>query len=370
MGQEHARGAYAEISVLPVMRPLLPTTDKIVPYLREIERTRQYTNFGPLVEQLERRLAAHLEVGPENVVAVTNGTLALSAAVATSTLDGAEWRVPSWTFAATAQSVISVGRQPRIVDVEEGTWMLNPESSDAVDGVIVVCPFGQFQYLDEWRKVARDTPVILDAASCFDSCENLTQLVNDGLCTMISMHATKLVSSGEGGVLIGPEAWITEVRKWINFGFHGSRIPAIPGQNAKMSEYQAAIGLASLDEWREVRSEWEEVIRSVRSLVSEAGFKVQRGLSEGKVTSTAIVVFDHPSQKANCQQVFAESGVESRDWWSSGLHSMEVFSLYTPEKETFEVTDNIASTTLGVPLWRGMSFGEFQRISDCLEMLA
>lgn len=116
------------MQAIPVMRPKLPVAERIAPYMRQIDGARIYSNFGPLARLLKSRLATRFRVPDEGVVSIANATLGLSLALAAQHADrGTLCAIPAWTFAATPHAVIQAGLVPYFVDVDPGTWALDPE---------------------------------------------------------------------------------------------------------------------------------------------------------------------------------------------------------------------------------------------------
>ena len=166
------------------MRPLLPEHKFIAPYLKEIDKTRWYSNFGPLVTNFEVRLEEFFGLKNNCVLTVANGTSGLTATMRAFGLErGTYCIVPSWTFMATAGAALAAGLIPYFVDVEEDTWAINPEilksTIKEIDGkvtaVIVVAPFGSPVYSDKWDRFTDETgiKVIIDGAAAFDSISTL-----------------------------------------------------------------------------------------------------------------------------------------------------------------------------------------------------
>jgi hypothetical protein len=119
---------------VPVARPRLPLTEKLLPYLRLIDESRWYSNSGPLVEEFEARLALHAHGGA--VAAVANATVGLTLALLASDIPpGSLCMVPAWTFAATGHAIRLAGLSPPF-DLDE-IWSARP--NDVVFGGIFTC---------------------------------------------------------------------------------------------------------------------------------------------------------------------------------------------------------------------------------------
>ena len=119
---------------IPVALPLLPRWDELASWMQQIDRSRVYTNRGPLCNELEARLAAHYGCasGDDAVCLTASGTLGLVACLLALDLEpGSICALPSWTFVASADAVVAAGLVPYLLDVELDTWALAPEHVEA-----------------------------------------------------------------------------------------------------------------------------------------------------------------------------------------------------------------------------------------------
>jgi dTDP-4-amino-4,6-dideoxygalactose transaminase len=347
------------------MRPLLPRTASITPYLKRIDESRIYSNYGPLYDELSSRLAEYFGVRTSQVLILTNGTLALEGAVRTVDSSSSEWVIPSWTFVATGHAVLSAGGILRFGDVNESDWTLKYPELNNNQLAIYVAPFGLTPDLKGLAAHFTQTPVVVDAASCFDSCQNVGRALPENVMLMVSLHATKTVTTGEGGVLIGPEDWIRRIRTWSNFGFHGSRIAHNLATNSKISEYHAAVGLASLDNWEHDRKEWERTAYRMQTALTELGCKTQLAFQSGQISSTCIAIFESESHRNTAESKLEAHGIETRRWWGDGLHRMPSFA-EIGATHSLQTTERIASTTLGIPYFRDLDSNAIDRIGSCI----
>ena len=114
---------------VPVLRPLLPTADRLQPYLRRIDTSRVYTNHGPLVCELERRLAEHFTLPTGSVASASSGTIGLMGAILATAGRATPERpfalMPAFTFVATAVAAEQCGYRPYLADIDAETWMLD-----------------------------------------------------------------------------------------------------------------------------------------------------------------------------------------------------------------------------------------------------
>jgi dTDP-4-amino-4,6-dideoxygalactose transaminase len=357
---------------IPVARPLLPPTASLTPYLRRIDDGRWYSNFGPLLVELEARLAARFRA-PTQVATVANGTVAITLALrALDCEPGDLCIIPAWTFVATAHAVRQAGLEPWLLDVDPDTWMLDPVAVEAaladapapVAAIVPVAAFGRLPDLDAWASLSRRTglPVVVDAAAAFDALDHAPVPVT------VSLHATKSVSTGEGGYVASQDAaLIARVRALSVFGFQGDRVSSMTGGNFKLSEYAAAVGLASLDGWRHTRTRLSFLAQQVRSALALTPDVVfQPGWGANWLSSVCMV--STPEGRASeIAATLGAAGVDTRAWWGEGLHRQPVFE--NALRAPLPVTDHLAGSTLGLPFYVDMPDAEVWRLVDAL-MLA
>jgi dTDP-4-amino-4,6-dideoxygalactose transaminase len=357
---------------IKVLEPRLPTVDAIAPYLREIDSTRWYTNFGPLVRRFEQRLAEHFGIPDGGVVAVANGTLGLTLALrALECQPGGFCLVPSWSFVATAHAVLAAGLTPYFIDVDPDTWAITPDCvrnalrdvAGPVVAVIPVAPFGASLDSEAWDAFGEETAikVVADAAASFDSARPMR------VPTMISLHATKVFGVGEGGVVVSTDLEVIDaIRALSNFGFAGTRESKVPAFNAKLSEYAAAVGLAALDVWPETRISFAALTASyTEMLAATSGIRPAPGFGDGTVSSTCNVELGNGSADA-VGALLADHGIGTRQWWGAGCHSQAAFAA-CPHGE-LSVTDHLANTVLGLPFHLGVGAQDVKRLSEMLQV--
>lgn len=227
-------------------KPLLPTADKLLPYLRRIDETRLYSNFGPLNDEYQSRLGNLF--GAPCVTGSSATSLITATLMAYDLPKGSLVAMPSWTFPATAAAVVGAGLIPYFIDVNKiGVAILNGAHAQAL---LIVAPLGSSINITEWERISdiAHVPLLIDAAAGFDAFSTISK---PGKCpVIISTHATKAFGTGEGGFVTCHNAELLErIRRITNFGLSPDRRIEYNGLNAKFSEYHAAVGLAELDGW-------------------------------------------------------------------------------------------------------------------------
>lgn len=369
MGNRALPVAKAEaLAPIPLMRPRLPEADAILPYLRQIDSARQYTNSGPLLEEFETRLAAHFGIRRQQVACVVNATLGLTLSLLALAPRGqGRCIVPAWTFEATATAVTAAGLKPWFFDVDADSWALSPSGildaaafRDAVPpvAVIPVSPFGARIDRAAWDQFAAKTgiPVVIDAAAGFDS------LVPGPTPSVISLHATKLLSTGEGGAIVSTdEAFIARVRRLANYGFEPVRRIAQSGLNAKMSEYAAAVGLADLDGWPAKRRLIAGLALAYRELLGNCdGLAMAPGFSAETVQSTCNVKLGARRADALVEWL-TKRGIGARKWWGNGCHRQPAFA-HRP-RAALPMTEELADTVVGLPFFADLAHQDMASVA-------
>lgn len=161
-----------------------------------------------------------------------------------------------FTFASTVHAIKNTGFQPVFCDIEPNTFNININHiekliTEKTKAIVAVHVFGNPCDVNELDRISRDygIPVIYDAAHAFGIKINGKPIAEFGYASMFSMHATKVFHSIEGGVLcFKQKGLIQQLKALKNFGITSNETVDYIGINAKMNEFQAAMGLVNLEE--------------------------------------------------------------------------------------------------------------------------
>ena len=239
--------------MITVVKPYLPCKKKYKKYIDNIYASGWVTNNGPLVQELEMRLQSYL--GVKNIVLVANGTVALETAYRALEIQGDAITTP-FSYVATTSSLAANGIQPIYADIDPHSLNIAPNNieksiTENSRAIVPVHVFGNACEVEEIERIARknNLKVIYDAAHAFGVDYKGKSILNYGDISTLSFHATKLFHTVEGGALIiNDDSLVQKVRNLINFGIESAEsIPSL-GTNAKMNEFEAAMGLCVLDE--------------------------------------------------------------------------------------------------------------------------
>lgn len=355
---------------MPVLRPQMPTATQLYPYLVEIDDRKYYSNGGPLASRLEVELSRHIGCSDDTVTTTASATAGLTAALLALELpEGSYCLMPSWTFAATAHSAMAAGLKPWFLDVDRRTWALDPSAVKAAlqpvrrrpMALVVVSPFGAPIDIAAWQVFQNETgvPVIVDAAAGFDTVRF------SSLISVVSLHATKIFAAGEGGFVVAPNSQICmRVRTAANFGFNGSRIAQGRAINGKMSEYHAAVALASFERWPLTRLRHLQIAGWYRqALKGLPGVSLQPGYGEGWACGVTNVLIESDSAQSISRYLMRE-GIETRMWWGAGCHVQPAFERCN--RQELPATEYMADRVLGLPHFFQMQKTDVALVADTL----
>jgi len=346
---------------IPVLRPLLPTADRLLPYLKRIDASRSYTNWGPLVSELERRLADHFALPESTVVSASSGTAALVGAILATAGRARPERplalVPAFTFVATAVAVQACGYQPYLIDVGGDSWTLDPVAVRdhpmlARAGVVIpVAAFGRPIEQEPWVEL-RDRasiPIAIDGAGSFEALSADPQRFIGAIPVSLSFHATKTFATGEGGGVATTDAPLARlVTEALNFGFHATRDSHSASTNGKMSEYHAAVGLAELDGWPAKHAAFRDVAQRYRRQMTSAGLG-DRCLAAPSVASCYVLFRCADARESRAvHSSLTGHEIEFRLWYGRGLQSHHHFR--DLPGQPLPVTEAIAPLIIGLPV--------------------
>lgn len=228
-------------------QPLAPDPALFAELAAGIWERGRWSNGGPLVTELERRLEE--ASGWPHAVATASGTSALTAALLALELPhGGEVITSPLTFRATALAIEAAGLTPVFAAADAVTLNLRADAvAEAItDRTVAILPVHLFGVaadpeLDALAD-ARELPIVYDAAHAY----GFADIVGRGTLSAYSLHATKLLHTGEGGfVATGSDALDSAVRHAVNFGIDGGS-DRRAGFNGKLPELAAAVGLAAL----------------------------------------------------------------------------------------------------------------------------
>ena len=357
------------MTAIPFLRPNLVTLETFEPYLRRMEQSRSYANFGPLNSELEQRLLESLFNGKGALTTVNNATTGLILAIAQMKKAGARYAVmPSFTFAATPLAAMWAGLEPYFVDVDMDTFCVSDSSLTAAlkalgDQAALVVPYAAFGFpmdLAPYSRLVRSgMPVVVDAAaSTGATCNGVGYGAGFSGAVVFSLHATKAFGIGEGGLVhSADQTLIGRIREAANFGFDDAKVCAFQGLNGKLPEFAAAVGLATLDAFPAKKARrmqlhaWYRESLEARGLLAR-GWTMQQQRGEVPFQFFPLLC---PSGRSNQEtaEALARQGIDIRTYFRPGCHEQPAFERFG--RQPLTNTEAVSHRALSLPLWEEMT---------------
>jgi len=319
-----------------------------------------FTNDGPLVRELEKKIAElH---GVRHCVALCNATVAQILVLKALDLHG-EICLPPFTFVATAHACLWQNLTPVFCDVRKD-GMIDPASvlrvaSKKTCAVIGVDLFGNLCDRRALETVCRtlDAKFIVDAAHSFDCGEGARRVGHSGAAEIVSFHATKFFSTFEGGAVLTDDAALDRRLRFLrNFGFRGYDDVGFLGINGKMPEVCAAMGLASLKIREKRRQRLEKNYTLYRRALKDLpGIRLLEVGRSDRSNFHYVVLFVEEAfgvSRDLLLKVLAAENVIARRYFYPGCHRMEPYRRMRVRTDRgLPVTEELGRKVLCLPSW-------------------
>jgi dTDP-4-amino-4,6-dideoxygalactose transaminase len=343
----------------------MPDRELFHSYIDQILDSGWLTNRGQCVRELESKLQEYL--GVRNVVLVNNGTVALQLAYRVLGLKGEVITTP-FTFIATASSAVWEGLDVVFSDINKDSLNLDcagvqKKINKRTSAIVPVHVFGnpcEVEAIDILAK-QHDLKVIYDAAHAFGVKYKGESILNHGDISILSFHATKLFHTIEGGALIINDDHICEqVRKMINFGLSDSGSIDSLGTNAKMNEFQAAMGLCLLDDMEMAFSRRAKLSSIYDSLL--AGSTQKQKWKEDAICNYGYypVLFTDEKTTKQVQAALNDNNIFPRRYFYPSLNKLDFLSHQVDAPISIDVSRRI----LCLPLYSELSHEDCRRICN------
>jgi dTDP-4-amino-4,6-dideoxygalactose transaminase len=360
-------------AAIHVGRPNIGSREKFKAYVDGIFDRQWLSNGGPLVQELERRIAEH--IGVKHCIAMCNGTIALEIAIRALDLKD-EVIVPSYTFIATAHALQWQGMTPVFADIDPKTHNLDPAAvrrmiTPKTTGIIGVHVWGRPAPHEELAAIAEEfnLKLMYDAAHAF-GCSYKGKMVGGlGRCEVLSFHATKFFNTFEGGAIVTNDSVLAEKMSLMrNFGFQGYDNVIHPGTNGKMVEICAAMGLVNLDEVDATvqanRKNYEEYRRQLSGVpgISVIDYDDQE---KNNFQYVVVEVADEcVMTRDEVVDVLHQNGVLARKYFWPGCHGMKPYrELYPHARLVLPNTELVARRVVVLPTGTTLELRKVQEIS-------
>lgn len=360
-----------------VTRSSMPDYEEYCEEIKELWDSHWLTNMGAKHKQLQAKLEAYLDV--PNVVLYTNGHLALENVIAAMGFEsGSEIITTPFTFASTTHAIVRNGLVPVFCDINCDDYTIDVTKieeliTEKTVAIVPVHVYGNVCNVEKIQQIADKygLKVIYDAAHAFGVTYKETGIANFGDASMFSFHATKVFNTIEGGAVCFKDNHLVQMLNDMkNFGIRGPEECAYVGGNAKMSEFQAAMGICNL---RHIDNEIEK-----RKSVSEHYFRrlgdikgIKLCYVQNNICSNYAyfpVVFD--GYKYNRDEVYEKLKAEdivARKYFYPLTNDFECYKdMSWADKNATPVARYIAERVLTLPMYADLAHEDIDKICDII----
>jgi dTDP-4-amino-4,6-dideoxygalactose transaminase len=357
---------------LPFARVSVPPLDRVTQRLRPSYEAGRLTD-GPLVRELEEATAERL--GARHVVAVSSGTAGLMLALRVIAPPGTPVLLPSFTFSASAHAVAWNGLVPRFADCDGRTFQLDPDDAEARLGDAgVIMPthlFGAPCAAERFEDLARRSgrALIFDAAHGFGATRRGRVVGSFGDAEVFSLSPTKLLTSGEGGLVATPHDEVARsLRSGRDYGNSGEEDVRFIGLNARMSELHAALALEALSGIDVKIARRRELGRRYCRHVDEIPGLRSQAIDDGdEMTYKAYSIVVEPEygvERDALVDALQAEGIETRRYFCPAVHEQRPYA--SSEGTDLPMSSYLASRVVTLPIWPAMSDADVDTIADVL----
>ena len=364
-------------SKILVTRSSMPSFEEYCEEIRKMWDSHWLTNMGVEHKEFQKQLETFL--GCPHVALYTNGHLALENVIAAMEFPkGGEVITTPFTFASTTHAIVRKGLTPVFCDVNPANYTIDAGKieeliTEKTVAIVPVHVYGNICDVEAIKQIADKyhLKVIYDAAHAFAEKYKGVSAANFGDASMFSFHATKVFNTIEGGaVCFADDSLVQKMNDLKNFGIRGPESVVFVGGNAKMSEFQAAMGICNLRHLEAEIAKRKTVMERYWShLDGVEGVKLSKPPKETEPNYAYLpVVFD--GFGANRNEIFEElgkNGILARKYFYPLTNDFECYrDLPTAGAEKTPVAAYLADRVLTLPMYADLALEDVDRICDII----
>lgn len=362
--------------MITVTKPFLPPLEDLRPYLERIWDTQILSNNGPLHQELERSLEKIL--GVQHVSLFCNATVALIVAQQALGISGEVITTP-YSFVATSHSLHWMGNKPVFADIDPASLTLDPaqvEKAITADtqAIMPLHCYGNTCDVEALQLIAdkHGLSIIYDACHSFGVEDAGGSVLRHGDLSVVSFHATKVFNTFEGGLLVCHTAEMKEkVDNLKNFGFLDETVVVEAGINGKMSEFNAAVGLAQLPYLSSILAAREQIDHLYRErLEGIAGltcFPVVRQTKKNFAYFPVFVEEGFPIERDSLYQKLRDKGVYPRRYFYPLISDFDMYrDIPSAAAEKLPMARMRSKQVICLPLYPDLSHDDVHQICDII----
>lgn len=362
--------------LIPVFSPWLAKSAR--DYLLDCLDTGWLSSLGPYVRRFEQRFSAFSETA--HAIAVSSGTSALHLALAAANIGpGDEVIVPALTFVATANAVTYTGARPVFADVDPQTWTLDPTDCERrltarTRALVPVHLYGHPADMDPLLDLARSHGLIVieDAAQAHGARYKGRPVGSLGYVGCFSFYGNKIISTGEGGMLVTNDARLADRAVFLRDHAMTSEaryFHTAVGFNYRMTNLQAAVGCAQLEEIEAILERKREISREYAARLRDiAGLSlpVEATWAESVYWMYSVLIENHFGHtRDSVMDVLKARGIDTRPFFVP-LHLLPPYASDRPRP----VSEKVARKGINLPSGPTLTDSDIARVCAALADLA
>lgn len=344
-------------------------------YLTDAFMSTWISSSGEYIGRFENEFSSYSDC--THGVACSNGTVAIHLAlIALGIGEGDEVIVPDLTFAATINTVLHANATPVIVDVEENSWCIDPKEIEKAitpktKAIIPVHIYGQACEMDAIMKIAKkyNLKVIEDCAEAHGAMFGGKKVGSFGDIGCFSFYGNKVITTGEGGMCVTNSPELDEKMRMLRD--HGMSKTKrywhdVIGYNYRMTNLQAAIGLAQLERIEEIHKNRKMYEENYKEILDSKNFTFQQDIeNRTRITWLVSVLLDENINREEYIKELKTKGIDGRPFFYP-LSDMEIYKQYC--KNETPITHKLSKIGLNLPTYESLkSMGEIRNILGALK---
>lgn len=358
---------------IQVTQSSMPNFEEYVDEIKDLWDSKWLTNNGKKHNILEENLKSYLKV--ENISLFTNGHLALETIITTLGLTGEVITTP-FTFASTTHAIVRNGLKPVFCDINPIDYTIDVSKIEALitnetSAIIPVHVFGNICDVITIERIAKkyNLKVIYDAAHTFGVEVAGRGIGTYGDASMFSFHATKVFNTIEGGAITYKDKTITQTLNVLkNFGITDPENVSYVGGNAKMNEFQAAMGICNLnniDSEIEKRKVVSNLYDSRLGNISGIKINSENNTTKRNYSYYPVVFENYEKTRDEVYEELKKHGIMSRKYFYPIIPAFECYRDQYDISKT-PVALHISESVLTLPLYADLSLDDVNNICDII----
>lgn len=363
--------------MINVTRSSMPSFEEYCDEIKELWESHWLTNMGAKHKQLQAELETYLDT--PHLALYTNGHLALENVIAAFDFPkGSEVITTPFTFASTTHAIVRNGLVPVFCDINDVDYTMDVTKIEALitDKTCAIVPvhvYGNICDVKEIKRIAEkyNLKVIYDAAHAFGVWYDGINAANFGDASMFSFHATKVFNTIEGGAVTFKDDFFVQLLNDLkNFGIRGTEEVAFVGGNAKMNEFQAAMGICNLRHIDGEIAKRKAVVERYRERLGDIKGITLCKPQENVISNYAYfpVVFDgYKYTRDDVVEILGKENIVARKYFYPLVNQYDCYkNLDTADVTKTPVAQYIADRVLTLPLYADLSFEDVDKICDLI----